>query len=86
MNVKIISAILVLALASMACGFSIDLPERPKAGPEVEEAISVADPQSDQTRLSISFGAGKLTLSPGAEHLVDGTAVYNVEDLGFVTK
>jgi len=81
MNVKIISAILVLALASMACGFSIDLPERPKAGPEVEEAISVADPQSDQTRLSISFGAGKLTLSPGAEHLVDGTAVYNVEDL-----
>ena len=33
MNVKIISAILVLALASMACGFSIDLPERPKRVP-----------------------------------------------------
>jgi len=83
MNVKIILAILVLALASMACGFSIDLPQRPKAGPEVEESITVADPKSGETRLTISFGAGKLTLSSGlqGENLVDGTAVYNVEDL-----
>jgi uncharacterized protein DUF2154 len=83
MNAKIISAILVLALASMACGFSIDLPERSKAGPEIEESITVADPKSDETRLSISFGAGELTLSPGlqGENLVDGTAIYNVADL-----
>ena len=81
MNAKIISAILVLALASLACGFSIDLPERQNAGPDVEESITVADPKSDQTRLTISFGAGKLTLSPGAKNLVDGTAIYNVEDL-----
>ena len=81
MNAKIISAILVLALASMACGFSIDLPERRQAGPDIEESITVADPQSDETRLTISFGAGKLTLSPGAKNLVDGTTVYNVEDL-----
>jgi hypothetical protein len=81
MNVKIISAILVLALASMACGFSIDLPERPKAGPEIEESITVADPKADATRLTLSFGAGILTVSPGAENLVEGTAIYNVEDL-----
>lgn len=81
MNAKIISAILVLALASVACGFSIDLPERRQAGPDIEESITVADPQSDETRLTISFGAGKLTLSPGAKNLVDGTTVYNVEDL-----
>jgi hypothetical protein len=81
MNVKIISAILVLALASMACGFSIDLPKRQKAGPEVKESITVADPKSDETRLTLSFGAGKLTLSPGAQNLVDGTAVYNVKEL-----
>ena len=81
MNVKIISAILVLALASLACGFSIDLPERREAGPEVEESITVADPESDDTSLTISFGAGKLTLSPGANELVDGTVVYNIEDL-----
>lgn len=81
MNVKIILAILVLALASLACGFSINLPARQKAGPEVKEEITVADPGSDETRLTLSFGAGKLTLSPGAKNLVDGTAIYNVEDL-----
>lgn len=81
MNVKIILAILVLALASLACGFSINLPARQKAGPEVKEEITVADPGSDETRLTVSFGAGKLTLSPGAKNLVDGTAIYNVEDL-----
>jgi hypothetical protein len=81
MNLKIISAILVLTLLSMACGFSIDLPERQKAGPEVEESITVADPKSDEARLTISFGAGKLILSPGAQNLVEGTATYNVADL-----
>jgi hypothetical protein len=31
--------------------------------------------------VSLSFGAGKLTLSPGAKNLVNGTVVYNVDDL-----
>ncbi|HLO30329.1 MAG TPA: toast rack family protein [Anaerolineales bacterium] len=83
MNAKIILVILVLALASLACGFSIDLPKRQQAGPEVKESITVPTSQSDETRLTISFGAGKLTLSPGAaeKNLVDGTAIYNVQDL-----
>ena len=81
MNAKIISAILVLALASLACGFSFNLPERPKAGPDVKESITVTDPKSDETHLTLSFGAGKLTLSPGAKNLIDGTAIYNVKDL-----
>lgn len=86
---KVILAILVLSLACMACGFSIDLPSQPKAGPDIKDSITVAYPQpalsgtevSNETRLALSFGAGKLTLSPGAKSLVDGTAVYNVEDL-----
>jgi len=82
MKAKVILAILVLSLASMACGFSVDLPSRPTPGPEIKETITVADPKSEGTRLSISFGAGKLTLSPGAKrNLVEGTVVYNVEDL-----
>ena len=81
MNGKVISAILVLALASMACGFSVDLPGQDKVGPDVTDSISVADPKSDETRLSLSFGAGDLKLSPGAKDLVEGIAVYNVEDL-----
>jgi hypothetical protein len=65
----------------MACGFSVNLPSQPKAGPEIKESIMVAEPDSKDTRLSLSFGAGKLTLSPGAKSLVDGTAIYNVKDL-----
>lgn len=81
MNAKFILAILILALASLACGFSIDLPERSQAGPDVTESITVADPKTDETRLTLSFGAGELTLSSGAKNLVDGTIIYNVEDL-----
>lgn len=81
MNARIISAILVLALASMACGFDLDLPERVEPGPDVEESITVTGSGSDETRLTISFGAGVLNLSPGARNLVDGTAVYNIPAL-----
>jgi len=81
MNGKIISVILVLALASMACGFTVDLPERAKVGPDVKESITVTDPKSDETRLTVSFGAGTLNLSPGATNLVDGDVVYNVKEL-----
>jgi hypothetical protein len=81
MKAQILIAILVLSLASMACGFTVNLPERPQAGPDVNESITVKDPKSEQTRLSISFGAGKLRLSPGAENLVEGTVVYNVESM-----
>ncbi len=81
MNLKIISAILILALASLACGFTVNLPERSKGGPEITESITVPDPKSDATRLTIAFGAGKLMLSSGAQNLVDGTATYNVKDL-----
>jgi len=81
MNVKIISAILVLAMVSMACGFSVDLPGQKQVGPDVKETISVADPKSDETSVKLSFGAGELKISPGAKNLVDGTALYNVDNL-----
>ena len=89
MNGKIISVIVVLMLAGVACGFNVNLPGQNKAGPEIKDTITVADPKlalsgveaSDETRLSLSFGAGKLKLSPGAKNLVDGTALYNVKDL-----
>jgi hypothetical protein len=69
----------VLALTTMACGFSVELPSLPTPGPEVTDQITVAVPDTKQTRLKVSFGAGDLTLSPGAEGLlVDGTATYNV--------
>lgn len=81
MKFKIISAMLVLALASLACSFTVDIPEGPTPGPEVTDEISVAAPKSGDAKLEINFGAGDLTLSPGADGLVDGTATYNIPDL-----
>ena len=78
---KVIPVILVLALASMACGFSFSIPKAPTPGPDVTDQISVAAPTSGQTRLTLSFGAGELTLSSGAKNLVEGTATYNIPDL-----
>jgi hypothetical protein len=89
MNKKIVFAFLALALASMACGFSVDLPKAPTPGPDITDQITVVDPklalsgveESNVTRLGISFGAGKLKLSPDAKDLVNGTATYNIPEL-----
>lgn len=81
MKAKFIYAFLVLALAGMACGVNLDLPKAPTPGPLVTDRITVPVPKSGETRLKLSFGAGNLTLSPGAEgNLVEGTAVYNYDE------
>jgi hypothetical protein len=77
MKAKFISAFLVLALASMACGFNIDMPKMPTPGPEVTDEITIPIPDTDEVSLRLSFGAGEMTLAPGAKKLVEGTATYN---------
>jgi hypothetical protein len=77
MNTKLISAFLVLALASLACGFNINLPKIPTPGPEVTDDISVPTPKTDEVSLHLKFGAGEMLLAPGASQLVEGTATYN---------
>ncbi len=74
---KLVLFIAILALASMACGFNVDLPKAPTPGPDVTDKISVPTPTSDNVNLSLSFGAGEMTLAPGASQLVEGTATYN---------
>jgi hypothetical protein len=75
----LLSFLAVLTLATLACGFSVNIPTVPTPGPEVTDEITVADPDPDEAHLKISFGAGELRLSPGAENaLVAGTATYNV--------
>ena len=77
MNKKIISAFLVLALVSMACGFDINLPRQSEPIPTETKDINVPYPDSEEVNLKLSFGAGELILAPGASDLVDGTATYN---------
>jgi hypothetical protein len=84
MNTKpLLIVVLILALTSIACSFSIDLPERNlRTGPTVVDDILVEPPaQGQSANLSLAFGAGKLHLSPGAgNNLVSGTASYNVPE------
>ena len=78
---KLFIFIAVLALASMACGFNIDLPQKAQPGPEVVDEINIDYPDAEETNLKLSFGAGDLLLSPSASNLVEGTATYNYPDI-----
>jgi hypothetical protein len=82
---KLLLVIAVLACTTLACGFTVNVPITTdiKTGPTVTEEILVTDPDPDADRMdvSIAFGAGELKIDSGAEALIEGTAVYNVEDL-----
>jgi hypothetical protein len=84
MNAKpILIFLLILALTSMACSVTINLPEQDvKTGPTVVDDIRVEAPSTGESvNLTLAFGAGKLRLSPGAgDRLVSGTATYNIPD------
>lgn len=81
----ILVGMIVLAIVTMACGVNIKIPfTRVKTGPTVTQDIVVpalSDPD-EVANLSLQFGAGDLTLSPGAEKdLVSGVARFNVPDI-----
>ena len=78
----IILVIAALALASLSCGMTIDIPvDRVTTGPTRTDEINIPAPNTDEINLILSFGAGEFTLDGGAgDTLVTGTARYNVED------
>ena len=78
---RLLVVLAIIGLAVLACGGNIQLPEIPTPGPTLVDRISIPVPDADAARLVISFGAGKLTLAPGASQLVEGTASYNVDTL-----
>jgi len=82
LNKKIILAITALAMVSVACGVTINLPvDQITTRPTQTEEINIPAPEADTVDLSLTFGAGELNLQPGAETaLVSGTATYNVVD------
>ncbi|KPL06499.1 hypothetical protein AMJ86_08330 [bacterium SM23_57] len=83
---RILIAITVLILASLACGIDIDLPITTdiKTGPTVIEEIEIpgADDPDIVSDITLAFGAGELNLSPGnVSTLISGQVTYNVDDL-----
>jgi len=83
---KALLALLVVALVTMACGITIDLPfTQEKIGPTQIEDIHVPllEPGSGSAEVTIAFGAGLLNIDSGAnDALVSGTATFNVADIG----
>lgn len=80
MKTKLILVFIVLALTSLACGCTINLPKAPTPGPDVTDEITVPVPDSEDVSLRLSFGAGDLNLAPGTKKLVEGTATYNYSE------
>ena len=83
---KILLAISILILSSLACGANIDIPITTdiKTGPTVTDEINIPfwGDSNATSNITLSFGAGELYLSSGAgSNLVEGEATYNVEDL-----
>ena len=77
MKYQIALPIVFLMLAELACDANVTLPTVSTAGPAITEQIDVPVPQSGHADLTISFGAGELTLGPGAASLVEGKAAHN---------
>ena len=79
---SILGLFIVIALVTMACGFSINLPvDEIKTGPTQVEDINIGIPEDLPADVEIVFGAGDLEVSSGAEDLlIDGEATYNVQD------
>ena len=80
---KIIFPLIVISsliLSSIACSFSVNLPEV-KTGPT--QVLAIAEPRPDENqemRLTVEMGAGDLNISGGADGLVEGEIRYNIEE------
>jgi hypothetical protein len=78
-------AIITIVFVSIACSFTINIPEiRLRTGETITDEVVVQafDDQETAVNIEIVFGAGKLKLFPGAENaLVRGTATYNATEL-----
>jgi hypothetical protein len=74
--------IAVFAAVSLACGITVNIPvDQVTAGPTMTDSIKIAEPDAQQADVTLSFGAGKLSLAPGADGaLITGEATYNVQD------
>jgi hypothetical protein len=91
MNKKttIFITVLILALATLACNFSVSLPENSfnTLDVPVAQQINIPYPNSaNTTNLSINFGMGNLNISSGSSQLVTGLATYNLEDIAPVVE
>lgn len=76
----IILVIALLALPSLACSITFNLPDRVKTSTPRTFEISENVPVSGETsQLHLEMGSGELEVTGGASKLVEGSVRYNVE-------
>lgn len=76
----IILVIALLALPSLACSITFNLPDRVKTTTTRTFEISENVPVSGETsQLNLEMGSGELEVTGGASKLVEGSVRYNVE-------
>ncbi len=68
----------LLMLLALACTIELPLPEVRLIAPQTYE-VNEPYPEQEPAELLIRMGAGELTLSGGADNLVEGKIEYNVE-------
>lgn len=81
---SIFAFLIILALASLACGITLTMPEDAiNIGELRTDEIFISAPSGGQSAsVKLEFGAGDLFLQPGAMGgLVEGTASYNVDGI-----
>lgn len=77
----IILAIAVLALPSLACSITFNLPDKVKTTTPRTLDISEDVPVSGQTStVRLELGAGELDVTGGATKLIEGSIRYNIEE------
>lgn len=79
MNLFAAFAVLSLALSSLACSFTVNVPTV-KTGDLRTVEISEDYPEVRPAELTIKMGGGKLDLRGGSAQLVDGSIEYNVDN------
>ncbi|MBL8095653.1 MAG: hypothetical protein JNL73_15880 [Anaerolineales bacterium] len=79
---RLIAGLTALSLATLACSVNVDMGSRatPAIGPTETETIDVPRPDAESAEVTLSMGAGTLTLSGGGESLISGTIDYNVAE------
>jgi hypothetical protein len=79
MKILKIIPIAFLALALLACSFTVNVPT---VSTGVSQTLDISEPAVSNTgtnRISIEMGAGSLEIAGGASELIEGSIRYNVE-------
>ena len=72
--------LVALALAMLACSFTVNVPTVDTGVSETYEINESALTDVETNKISIEMGAGQLNISGGATSLIEGTIEYNVDE------